>query len=107
MRRFSHAFTKVFIWTLVIVTAMPAPLIAQTLGTPGFPIPGAGTRGGTKELVPGAPVVTNPTALQPLTPPQTPCPAPSVKSSPTIAATGSTLKDFWPADTSAVLPSQF
>src|SRR5215510_1490948 len=106
MRRFSHAFTKVFIWTLVIVTAIPAPLIAQTLGTPGFPIPGAGTSGGTKELVPGAPVVTNPTALQPLAPPQTPCPPAPGKPSANIAATGPTLNDFWPADSSAVLPPQ-
>jgi polysaccharide export outer membrane protein len=106
MRRFSHAFTKVFIWTLVIVTAIPAPLIAQTLGTPGFPIPGAGTSGGTKELVPGAPVVTNPTALLPLAPPQTPCPPAPGKPSANIAATGPTLNDFWPADSSAVLPPQ-
>lgn len=106
MRRLSHTFTKVFIWTLVIVTAIPAPLIAQTLGTPGFPIPGAGTSGGTKELVPGAPVVTNPTALQPLAPPQTPCPPAPGKPSANIAATGPTLNDFWPADSSAVLPPQ-
>lgn len=101
-----QAPAKVCIWVLVFMTVLPAPLMAQTLGGTGLPslgVAGAGPR----DLVPGAPIVTNPTALQPLAPPQTPCPAPSVKSSPTIAATAATLKEFWPADTSAVLPTQF
>jgi protein involved in polysaccharide export with SLBB domain len=53
--------------------------------------------------VQGAPVITNPTALQPLAPPQTPCPPPPSKTL-AIAPTGPTLNDFWPADSSAVLP---
>jgi len=49
-------------------------------------------------------VVTNPTALQPLAPPQTPCPPLPAKTPPAIAPTGPTLNDFWPSDSSAVLP---
>ncbi|HKU52676.1 MAG TPA: polysaccharide biosynthesis/export family protein, partial [Nitrospira sp.] len=85
------------------MTIFPAPLIAQTLGGTGFPSltpPGAGA----KDFMPGAPVITNPTALQPLAPPQTPCPAPPSKTPPPIAPTGPTLNDFWPADSAAVLP---
>ena len=99
-------FLKICIWVVVFLTALPPWLVAQTIGTPpGFPIPGAGIPPGfTKEMVQGAPVITNPTALQPLTPPQTPCPTPPAKTPPAIAPTGPTLNDFWPADSSAVLP---
>src|SRR5262245_41683447 len=102
----SSRFAKLCIWVIVLLTALPPSLMAQTLGTPGFPIPGTGVSGGQKELPPGAPIVTNPTALQPLAPPQTPCPPAPGKPSATIAATGPTLNDFWPADSSAVLPPQ-
>src|SRR5215217_6764609 len=101
---FFHALSKVCIWFIVLLMVIPPPLMAQNIGTPGFSIPGAGVSGGTRELVPGAPVITNPTALQPLAPPQTPCPAPPVKNLPAIARTGPTLNDFWPADSSSVLP---
>jgi len=106
MRCCCDALTKVCVWTMVAVTVLPAPLMAQTLGGSGFPSLGAaGVAGaGPKDLLPGAPVVTNPTALQPLTPPQTPCPAAPSKTAPAIAPTGPTLNDFWPADSSAVLP---
>ena len=106
MRCCCDALTKVCVWTMVAVTVLPAPLMAQTLGGSGFPSLGAaGIAGaGPKDLLPGAPVVTNPTALQPLTPPQTPCPAAPSKTAPAIAPTGPTLNDFWPADSSAVLP---
>src|SRR5687767_4144468 len=104
MERISHTFTKVCVWMVVIVTAIPAPLTAQTLGGSGFQSIGGVGGSGTKELPPGSPVLTNPTALQPLAPPQTPCPSPAAKTPPAIAPTGPTLNDFWPADSSAVLP---
>ena len=100
----STALIKACIWLIVSLMVVPPPLMAQNLGTPGFPIPGSGVTGGTKELVPGAPVVTNPTALQPLAPPQTPCPPVPAKTPATIAPTGPTLNDFWPADSASVLP---
>src|SRR5678816_4789440 len=101
-----QVFTKVCVWILILATLIPAPLIAQTLGGSGFPslgVPGVGGSG-AKDLLPGSPVMTNPTALQPLTPPQTPCPAPAPKTPLAIAPTGPTLNDFWPADSAAVLP---
>jgi len=101
-----QVFTKVCVWLLILATLIPAPLIAQTLGGSGFPslgVPGVGGSG-AKDLLPGSPVMTNPTALQPLTPPQTPCPAPAPKTPLAIAPTGPTLNDFWPADSAAVLP---
>lgn len=96
---------KACIWVTILVTAFPPALMAQTLGGSGFPSLGAvGAGSVSKDNLPGSPVVTNPTALQPLTPPQTPCPAPPSKTPPAIAPTGPTLNDFWPADSSAVLP---
>jgi polysaccharide biosynthesis/export protein len=104
MKRMCDVFTKVCVWMVVIVTTIPAPLMAQTLGGSGFQPLGAMGGSGTKDVLPGSPVVTNPTALQPLAPPQTPCPPPPEKTPPAIAPTGPTLNDFWPADSSAVLP---
>src|SRR6478735_4753037 len=111
MKRTCHAFTKVCVWMVVIVTAVPAPLMAQTLpgsGLPGSGFPSLGAAGGVspgaRDVLPGSPVITNPTALQPLAPPQTPCPPLPAKTPPAIAPTGPTLNDFWPADSSAVLP---
>ncbi len=106
MKSFSNALTKACIWMIVFVTVIPAPLMAQTLGGSGFPslTPPVGVGAGAKDLLPGAPVITNPTALQPLVPPQTPCPPPPSKTPPAIAPTGPTLNDFWPADSAALLP---
>src|SRR6188508_2019332 len=106
IKRFYHAVTRVSVWMLILVTAVPAPLLAQTQGGSGFPSLGAagGAGSGLKDSLPGSPVVTNPTALQPLAPPQTPCPPPPAKTPPAIAPTGPTLNDFWPSDSSAVLP---
>jgi protein involved in polysaccharide export with SLBB domain len=106
MKRFPYALARACIWMLVLAMAVPAPLMAQTLGGSGFPSLGAaGLPGsGAKDLLPGSPIVTNPTALQPLTPPHTPCPPHPAKTSPAIAPTGPTLNDFWPADSSAILP---
>ena len=106
IKRFYHAVTRVSVWMLILVTAVPAPLLAQTQSGSGFPSLGGvgGVGPGSKDTLPGSPVVTNPTALQPLAPPQTPCPAPPAKTQPPIAPTGPTLNDFWPSDSSAVLP---
>src|SRR4026209_735238 len=106
IKRFYHAVTRVSVWMLILVTAVPAPLLAQTQGGSGFPSLGAagGAGSGLKDSLPGSPVVTIPTALQPLAPPQTPCPPLPAKTPPAIAPTGPTLNDFWPADSSAVLP---
>ena len=106
IKRFYHAVTKVSVWMLILVTAVPAPLIAQTPGGSGFSSLGAvgGPGSGTKDIFSGSPVITNPTALQPLAPPQTPCPPLPAKTSPSIAPTGPTLNDFWPSDSSAILP---
>jgi len=106
IKRLYHAVTRVSVWMLILVTAVPAPLLAQTQGGSGFPSLGAagGAGSGLKDSLPGSPVVTNPTALQPLAPPQTPCPPLPAKTPPAIAPTGPTLNDFWPSDSSAVLP---
>ena len=106
IKRFYHAVTRVSVWMLILVTAVPVPLLAQTQGGSGFPSLGGvgGVGSGSKDTLPGSPVVTNPTALQPLAPPQTPCPPPPAKTQPPIAPTGPTLNDFWPSDSSAVLP---
>jgi polysaccharide biosynthesis/export protein len=106
MKRICDALTKVCVWMVIIGTAIPAPLMAQTLGGSGFQSLGGvgGPGSGTKDVLPGSPVITNPTALQPLAPPQTPCPPLPAKTPPAIAPTGPTLNDFWPADSSAVLP---
>jgi protein involved in polysaccharide export with SLBB domain len=109
MKRFSlfpHV-AKACIWVIVFLMAVPPPLIAQNLGAPGFPpLGGAGGTGlGTRDLLPGAPVVTSPTALQPLAPPQTPCPAVPARTLPSALQEGTTLNDFWPMEPSSVLPA--
>ena len=106
IKRLYHAVTRVSVWMLILVTAVPAPLLAQTQSGSGFPSLGGvgGVGPGSKDTLPGSPVVTNPTALQPLAPPQTPCPPLPAKTPPAIAPTGPTLNDFWPSDSSAVLP---
>ena len=104
---FFSRVAKAVIWLIVFLMAVPPPLIAQNLGAPGFP-PLGGTGGtglGTRDLLPGAPVVTNPTALQPLAPPQTPCPAVPARTLPNALQEGTTLNDFWPMDPSSVLPA--
>ena len=98
---------RTVVWILVLLTIVPPAVLAEVAGGP-LPAPMPyGTVPAQPQPLPGQPIVTNPTALQPLAPPQTPCPPAQSKSSPTIAVTGSTLKDFWPGDSSAVLPPQF
>ena len=62
------------VWMLVASMVLPPALLAQTFGGSGTaPI---GTFPGTSAapLQPGQPIITNPTALQPITPVQFPCP---------------------------------
>lgn len=102
-----RALSKACIWAIIVSMALPAPLVAQTIGGGGIP-PLGGTGGiglGTRDVLPGSPVVTNPTAIQPLAPPQTPCPAPPARSLQSVPYEGTTLNDFWPTDPSTVLPA--
>jgi len=97
---------RTVVWILVLLTIVPPAVLAEVAGGP-LPVPMQyGTVPGQPQLLPGQPIVTNPTATQPLTPPQTPCPPAPAKTPPAIAPTGPTLNDFWPADTSSVLPPQ-
>ena len=84
--------------------AVPPPLMAQNLGGAGFP-PSGGTGLGPRDILPGYPVVTNPSALQPLAPPQTPCPAVPSRNLQGVAHERTTLNDFWPMEPSSVLPA--
>lgn len=98
---------KTCIWVIVFVMAVPPTLMAQNLGGAGFPsLGGAGGSGmGTHDVLPGSPVMTNPTAMQPLAPSQTPCPAVTPRNLQTVTHEGTTLNDFWPMDPSSVLPA--
>ncbi len=98
---------KACIWSMIVLMVVPPPLLAQNLGSPGFP-PLGGTGGsglGTRDLPPGSPVMTNPTALQPLIPPQTPCPVVQPKPAQSVVHDRATLNDFWPMESSAMLPA--
>jgi hypothetical protein len=75
-----------------------APGTPGSLFTPGgFNAPGAG--GGF-----GQAIVTNPTALQPIVPTQTPCPIP-LSSDLSSKGTVPNLNDYWPVEPSSLLPS--
>ena len=92
------------VWTLAALMALPPALLAQTAGG-GMASPQQfGGTPGLGQSLPGQPIITNPTALQPLTPPVMPCPAPA---RPSLESTGAsqTLNEFWPTDPSALLPS--
>lgn len=103
----SPSLVKAVIWLIVFLMLVPPPLLAQNLGAPGFPPLGGvgGTGFGTRDLLPGAPIVTNPTALQPLVPPQTPCPTVPPRTLPSATHDRATLNDFWPMESSSVLPA--
>ena len=108
-----QTFAKTCIWMTICVTAVPPPLLAQTLGSSGFPsLGGVGGTGSSakdakdaRDILSGLPVVTNPTATQPLAPPQTPCPAAAPRNLQNVAQEGTTLNDFWPMELSSVLPA--
>lgn len=78
MHRHRHWLTRGIIWALVGMTIAPPALFAQTLGGTSGPTLGVPPIGGTlPALAPGQPIITNPTALQPIVPGQAPCPAPA------------------------------
>lgn len=110
MRTFKRClsyFHRWLIWGLTLAMAMPPTLLAQTLGgsTPIAPIMGTPQLGGTFPVgAPGQPIVTNPSALQPIIPAQAPCPAP-LQPSQTADLTIPTLNEFWPTEPATLLPS--
>lgn len=64
------------VWILVLLTIAPPAVFAEISGGPSpVPVP-YGMMPGQTQVLPGQPIVTNPTALQPITPNQAPCPAP-------------------------------
>ncbi|WP_455377946.1 SLBB domain-containing protein [Petrachloros mirabilis] len=101
------SFTKACVWTIVFLMVVPPPLLAQNIGGPAFPplsgMPGSGLA--AKDVLPGSPIVTNPSAIEPLAPPQTPCPPAPSRTAQNVASQGTTLNDFWPTEPSAVLPA--
>src|SRR5439155_22229354 len=89
---------KIVVWVLVASMISPPALLAQTLGgSSTTPVPYGMLPGGTPALVPGQPIITNPTALQPIVAAQAPCPAPPA---PTQAVEGKVpaLNEFWPTE---------
>ena len=108
MKHFSSfpTMAKACIWLIVFLMVVPPPLMAQNIGAPGLPPLGGvgGTGLGARDILPGSPIITNPTAVQPLAPPQTPCPPAPPRAVQNITPGGPTLNDFWPAESSSVLP---
>jgi len=71
-----QAFQRVTVWALIIVTAAPPAVFAEVAGGASpIPVP-YGMMPGQAQVLPGQPIVTNPAALQPITPNQAPCPTP-------------------------------
>ncbi len=118
-RVFVGMWVQVFIWLLIGGTLFPPALMAQSLPNPSSqpglsqgmnPGPGVNPFGpGSLNLqsmqnFPGQAIVTNPTALQPIVPTQTPCPVPI---SPDLSPKGAVpnLNDYWPVEPSSLLPS--
>ncbi|MFO0767162.1 MAG: hypothetical protein U0231_10305 [Nitrospiraceae bacterium] len=112
--------TRLLIWMICSAMVLPPALLAQTLPVP---LPGLGSAGASAgspvapsipfgagalglyglQGSPGQPIVTNPTALQPLTPTQTPCPTrPTADLSP--ESTIPNLNDYWPLEPRSLLP---
>jgi len=101
-----YCYYKALVWGLCFLIAGPPPLLAQTLGSTGAPPLGLsqGAIPGGNVLAPGQPIITNPTALQPLVAAPTPCPAPAATAQ-TAEQSTQTLNEFWPMDASSLLPS--
>jgi protein involved in polysaccharide export with SLBB domain len=71
-----RALQRIIVWALVFVTAAPPAVLAEIAGGASpVPVP-YGMMPGQAQVLPGQPIVTNPAALQPITPNQAPCPAP-------------------------------
>ncbi len=93
------------VWLLVIFMMAPPSLLAQTQGGPTTAFPQMGTAPpAAAATVPGQPIVTSPTALQPLVPPQVPCPSPQAPSHvPDMGLTS--INELWPIEPATLLPS--
>src|SRR5712692_2435179 len=96
---------KVMVWVLCLALLAPPTALAQGLsGSSTTPVPYGMLPGGTAAPLPGQPIITNPTALQPVVPAQVHCPAPAAPSQ--AAGTGiPSLNEFWPTETGTLLPS--
>lgn len=109
------------VWTLVLSMILPPSLFAQSLqgqsaasgatqqlgsgsGASGGLIPPGGFSTPALQGMLGQAIVTNPTALQPIVPAQTPCPVPFPPDL-THKGTVPNLNDYWPVDPSSLLPS--
>ena len=102
---YRHWLIRAIVWALVGLMIAPPALMAQTMGgSAGAPVPFGMLPGGTPAPLPGQPIITNPTALQPNVPAQVPCPAPAAPSL-TAAAVIPSLNEFWPTEPSTLLPS--
>src|SRR6266571_4920566 len=97
---------KGMVWVLCLTLLAPPTALAQTAGGAAAvaPVPFGVLPGGTAAPLPGQPIITNPTALQPIVPTQVPCPTPHA---PTQAVEGTvpSLNEFWPTETGTLLPS--
>jgi polysaccharide biosynthesis/export protein len=73
----SRTLHNVIVWTLILLMVAPPAVLAEVAGGPSpVPVP-YGMMPGQAQVLPGQPIVTNPAALQPITPNQAPCPAPT------------------------------
>jgi len=100
-----HWLVRGLVWALVVVMAAPPALLAQTMGgSSGAPLPFGMLPGGTLAPLPGQPIITNPTALQPIAPAQVPCPPPATPSQ-LAEGVAPSLNEIWPTEASSLLPS--
>lgn len=93
------------VWLLSAVLIAPPGVIAQGGGSlpSGSPLAFGLSPTGALQAVPGQPILTNPSALQPLVPAQSPCPAPPPEQE--LAGPALALHELWPADPTMLLPS--
>ena len=99
------ALSHALIWMLVLSFILPPSLLAQNL-PPQVAPPGMMQQSPRRLalLIVAQAIVTNPTALQPIVPTQTPCPTP-LSSDLSSKGTVPNLNDYWPVEPSSLLPS--
>jgi len=97
---------EIMVWVLCLaLLAPPTALMAQMPGgSSTTPVPYGMLPGVTPTPLPGQPIITNPTALQPIAPAQVPCPAPPAPSQ-AVEVKVPSLNEFWPTETGTLLPS--
>src|SRR6266849_9528911 len=96
---------EVMVWVLCLTLLAPPTALAQTAGgSSTTPVPYGMLPGGTPAPLPGQPIITNPTALQPIVPVQVPCPAPPAPTQ-AVEVKVPSLNEFWPTETGTLLPS--